>query len=211
MLESEARDARRTARHLERLMDAADGRATDVPVGIDLDPSVRLAARQLRAGLLRVHPSFRFEENLAGRLATVAARLQDGAALDLEVDLPATPAPIVTLWPDHSDLVPSASAPVAMEPEDGQPTRAAASALLRQTIFGRLLKKPSLASRPSRPLIVGGVGVASAAISLGAIYFAWRLSHPSPGPMVRAVRAAHANRDHGRRSNVLGEILGVVS
>jgi hypothetical protein len=67
--------------------------------------------------------------------------------------------------------------------------------------------------RPRRPLIVGGVGVASAAISLGAVYVAWRYSHPTSGRMSRAVRAAHGRSSHsGRRgSGVINEILGVVS
>jgi hypothetical protein len=53
-----------------------------------------------------------------------------------------------------------------------------------------------VAAHPRRPLIVGGVGVASAAISLGAVYVAWRHSHPTSGR---------------RRSGVINEILGVVS
>ena len=71
-----------------------------------------------------------------------------------------------------------------------------------------------MAARPSRPLIVGGVGVASAAISIGAVYVAWRHSHPASGRMGRAARAAHGRRPPGsgrRRTGVINGILGVVS
>jgi hypothetical protein len=203
MLDTEARDARRTARYLERLMDGGE-RHSDGPVEVDLDPSVRLAARQLKADLLRVHPSFRFEEGLAGRLAAAAARLEAGLPIDPDISLPAAPARIVAL---------RSTAPATATPA-GRPTapRTVGAATLRQTLLGRRLKRPSFASRAPRPLLVGGVGVASAALSIGAIYVAWRWSHPSPGLMTRAVRAAHANRSSGsRRSTVLDGILGVVS
>jgi len=50
---------------------AADRRrVSEFPVDVDIDPSVRLAARELRAGLVRVHPSFRFEERLVHRLGS---------------------------------------------------------------------------------------------------------------------------------------------
>ena len=41
-----------------------------------LDAELRRAAARLRASLTRVHPSFRFEERLAARLAEVAAGLR---------------------------------------------------------------------------------------------------------------------------------------
>jgi hypothetical protein len=59
------------------------------------------------------------------------------------------------------------------------------------------------------------VGVASAAISIGAVYVAWRWSRSSHTPMVRAVRAARSGRahasGHGRRAGVINGILGVMS
>ena len=47
------------------------------PADADLDPALRHASDRLRRDLTRVHPSFRFEERLALRLAeaAVAARL----------------------------------------------------------------------------------------------------------------------------------------
>jgi hypothetical protein len=192
---SEARDARRTDRYLDRLMAADERRAAEVPAEVELDPSVRAAARQLRAGSLRVHPSFRFEEGLAGRLAAAAARLEAGLPIDPDVTLPA------------------ASSVVALRPSGPGPVMPAVTST-RAASAPWPLKLPPLALKPSRPLIVGGVGVASAALSIGAVYVAWRWSH-QPGPMTRAVRAAHSRSVQGShrslRAAVLGGILGVVS
>ena len=60
MLGGGARDARRTDRYLDGLLDADQRGADEIPTDTDLDPSIRLAARVLRADLVRVHPSFRF-------------------------------------------------------------------------------------------------------------------------------------------------------
>ena len=66
-------DALVTDRYLDALLAAADRRADDAPSDADLDPGVRDAARVLGRSLVRVHPSFRFEERLASRLAGLAA------------------------------------------------------------------------------------------------------------------------------------------
>ncbi len=66
-----AAEALRTERYLDALLAAGDRHAIDVPAPSDLDPAIRIAARQLVAELGRVHPSFRFEERLAMRLASV--------------------------------------------------------------------------------------------------------------------------------------------
>src|SRR5262245_47120979 len=50
------------------------------PSDTDLDPVLRAASDRLRRDLTRVHPSFRFEERLALRLAEVAAAAQLPAA-----------------------------------------------------------------------------------------------------------------------------------
>src|SRR6478735_9084332 len=54
------------------------------PADADLDPALRHASDRLRRDLTRVHPSFRFEERLALRLAeaAVAARLPVAAGAD---------------------------------------------------------------------------------------------------------------------------------
>ena len=66
-------DALVADRYLDALLAAVDRHAADAPSDATLDPDVREAARVLRASLVRVHPSFRFEERLAGRLADLAA------------------------------------------------------------------------------------------------------------------------------------------
>jgi hypothetical protein len=62
---------------------AADG---DAPGAIDrdLDPAARRAADRLRRDLVRVHPSFRFEERLATRLAEAAMAMRVPAAAGAE-------------------------------------------------------------------------------------------------------------------------------
>jgi hypothetical protein len=56
----------------------------DGPADADLDPALRRASDRLRRDLTRVHPSFRFEERLAVRLAeaAAAARLPVAAGAD---------------------------------------------------------------------------------------------------------------------------------
>jgi hypothetical protein len=49
-----------------------------------LDPAARAAADRLRRDLVRVHPSFRFEERLAARLAEAATAMRLPAAVGAE-------------------------------------------------------------------------------------------------------------------------------
>ncbi|MGZ6267806.1 MAG: hypothetical protein ACXWNR_04495 [Candidatus Limnocylindrales bacterium] len=187
------RDARRTERYLDELMAADQRRVTDFPVDVDMDPAVRMAAGELRADLVRVHPSFRFEEALAARLAAGAMRLRAGLHVEVATDEVATPGTLAafrTISPATGPIE-----PLAVPPASG---------------FRRF---PELAARQSRPLIMGGVGVASAAISIGAVYVAWRYSHPVSGRMARAARTAHGRSPGSgrRRTGVINGILGVVS
>ena len=65
--------------YLERVLSRV---GTDLgPGDSDLDPALRRASDRLRRDLTRVHPSFRFEERLAVRLAeaAVAARMPAAA------------------------------------------------------------------------------------------------------------------------------------
>src|SRR5207247_6344520 len=73
-------DAILTDLYLDALLAAQARRASDVPATTDLDPAIRFAAGRLSSDLARVHPSFRFEERLAARLAEVAARMRLAAA-----------------------------------------------------------------------------------------------------------------------------------
>jgi hypothetical protein len=207
MLGSGTRDARRTERYLDGLMAADERRASEFPADVDLDPAIRYAARQLRAGLTRAHPSFRFEESLAARLAASAAQLKAG--LPAGAAAPVASRGTVAQFRSHSAR--GADATVTPVAATAPSPAARARAVGPAAAFRRL---PEMATRPSRPLIMGGVGVASAAISIGAVYVAWRHSHPASGRMGRAVRTAHSRAGHSggsRRTGVINGISGVMS
>jgi hypothetical protein len=79
-------DALVTDRYLEGLL-AAHARGADrSPHATEVEPGadVRRAADRLATGLPRLHPSFRFEEALAARLAEAAARIGLPAAAGAE-------------------------------------------------------------------------------------------------------------------------------
>jgi hypothetical protein len=206
MLGDGSRDARRTERYLDGLMAGDDRRALQVPNDTELDPAILLAARELRTGLSRVHPSFRFEESLAARLAESAARIKAG--LPAEEVQAAGGWGTVAPFPSHSN----AAALSAASNEIAAAPAARSRGFLPAAAF-RLL--PEKTTRPSPQLVRGvGVGVAGAAISIGAVYVAWRYSHPASGRMGRAAKAAHSRSTttgQGRRNGVIHGILGVVS
>jgi hypothetical protein len=145
------------------------------PTGEDAPaPEIRHAGGVVRAALVRVHPSFRFEERLADRLAQLAA----GASL------------AVAAGRGSAEVIPfPASGPGADDP------------LLAAVIDGRLdPADPDAVARaagirsPARPLIVGGA-ITSAALSLvGVAWVAWRASRPGGPVMSRSARAADARR-----------------
>jgi hypothetical protein len=144
-------DALVTDGYLESLLAARDRRATDAPSVAELDPAVRYAATRLSDGITRVHPSFRFEERLAARLAEAAARMSLARAAGAEGAPPVSGA-ILGL-----DLGATASGPLdPLDLED--PAR-----------------PEELAGIPRRPLIIGGT-LASAISIAGAAIVAWRLN-----------------------------------
>jgi hypothetical protein len=63
---------------------AAAGDGDPSTLDRDLDPAARRAADRLRRDLVRVHPSFRFEERLATRLAEAAIAMRVPAAAGAE-------------------------------------------------------------------------------------------------------------------------------
>lgn len=140
----------------------------DATGGRSLDPALVRAAERLRHDLVRVHPSFRFEERLAFRLAEAAARLQVPLAVGGEGRL--VPFPI-----------PSARS------EARVPDGADAARLLELDPINRRDR--------ARPLLIGGA-LTSAAISIaGAAFVAWRLGRPGrTAPMARAARAVREAR-----------------
>jgi hypothetical protein len=70
-------DALVTDRYLETLLDAHARGADAAPAPADADPILRQAMARLARDLPRFHPSFRFEEALADRLAAAAERMRD--------------------------------------------------------------------------------------------------------------------------------------
>jgi hypothetical protein len=166
-------EALRTDRYLETLLAARDDASVTGRPSADVDPAIAMASGRLGTELIRVHPSFRFEERLARRLAEIAAgmRLATAAGGDgrsLVVPFPGGP------W-SGAGLDPS------IDP--------AADDLDAELGAGRGIP---------RPVVIGGA-VASAALSIaGAAFVAWRLGRPASDPMTRAVRLANEWRSVGR-------------
>jgi hypothetical protein len=142
-------DALRTDRYLEALIRSGERGASTAPFDPELDPGLRLAAERLAGSLVRVHPSFRFEEHLAARLAEAAPKLRlpvaaGGDAGDRSRHRATDPIGLGPL--DPADLADPAGAPAAF----------------------RLV---------GHSLLIGGA-LTSAAISLtGAAIVAWRRNH----------------------------------
>jgi hypothetical protein len=144
------------------------GTASDGPRGgLRLDDAVRLASARLTRDLPRFHPSFRFEERLAVRLAEAAAAMRLPAAAGAEgrrAVLPVSP----------------------FDPKEGFDPMAA---------NGPELDRDADGAAVPRPLLIGGAVAASALSLAGAAWVAWRRSRVTGGsPMARAARAAHAMR-----------------
>jgi hypothetical protein len=185
-----------TDRYLEALLAAADRGAPDAPADPTLDPAVRSAAHRLRAELVRVHPSFRFEERLARRLAEAASGLRLAAASGGEATVLPFPSPIL------DDAGPSdAGLAAELAEELANPELAALLGALPGGQAegdgppGSGTSRGAPTGPDRRPLLVGGA-VTSAALSLaGAAFVAWRLTRGAPAdPMARAVRLARAAR-----------------
>jgi hypothetical protein len=149
--------------YLERVLARA---GTDLgPADVDLDPALRAVSDRLRRDLTRVHPSFRFEERLAVRLAeaAAAARLPVAAGADggiVSLRLAAT-------GPDGG------FDPLADEPEDDDDRREIPVPLL----IGGALTSAAIS-------LAGAAYVAWRRTRTGR----------AASPMVRAARAARAAR-----------------
>ena len=155
-----------------------------------LDPAARRAADRLRHDLVRVHPSFRFEERLATRLAEAAVAMRMNVAAGAE-------GRVVTLRP----VAPSDVDPLLFPPDD---EAAADRGVGGSSGFGRTAVEGDPARR-ARPFLIGGA-LTSAALSLaGAAFVAWRFGRPGRGatPMARAARAVREARLAEAASSVL--------
>ena len=174
----DAVDALVTDQYLDALLASADRRppdgAPDPAAGADL----RRATAVLRASLVRVHPSFRFEERLAARLAELAAGDVAHAVAGPGVR--------------HGDLIPFPGA--MLSAPSGDP-------LLAAVLDGRLdpsdeeaVARAAGARPPARPLLVGGA-ITSAALSLvGVAWVAWRAARPGGPGLPRAAHESSARR-----------------
>lgn len=165
-------------RYLESIL-AAHGRGADMAPTLAAptftrghpDPVIRSAIERLARDLPRYHPSFRFEEALAGKLAEAAARMRPSLAGGGE-----------------RTVVPLGGEGVVVPLAGRIPSRPIA---LAQATAGNDSDANDTDPRPAlgHPLLIGGA-LTSAAISVaGAAWFAWRIRHPQAGPMARAVRA----------------------
>ncbi|MGH2465840.1 MAG: hypothetical protein ACRDGI_10300 [Candidatus Limnocylindrales bacterium] len=162
-------------RYLESILVDRDRGARLALLDARLDPTLRSTADRLSAELIRVHPSFRFEERLARRLAEIAVELRLPAVAGGEVGSPRPRLSAAGAGPGPS-VGPGGSVGELLDParaiEDGEP-------------FGGR----------ARPILIGGA-LTSAAVSLaGAAFVAWRLTRPVH-PMVRAIRAIHRRTGH---------------
>ena len=171
-------DALVTDRYLEALLSAHARGADAAPAAVQPASELVRAADRLARDLPRLHPSFRFEEALASRLAEAASRMRLVAAVGSEgaiVPLPSRstgPAAIRGPIDDAFDGDPAFDGDLVEDgpvDDDGRP-------------------------RLGRPLLIGGA-LTSAALSLaGAAYLAWRLNHPPNSAMARAIRAVARQR-----------------
>jgi hypothetical protein len=201
-------DALQTDRYLDALLAAVERRALDVPADAAVDPTLRRAARRLRDELVRTHPSFRFEERLARRLADAAVRMRLATAAggEAEAALIPFPTPLLADPTLSAELANPELAALLGLGDAAVESRAAAAVDSHVAAPGRPttpapadgLAGLAAPLRPvvARPLLVGGA-LTSAALSLaGAAFVAWRLTRGAPAdPMARAVRAARAARE----------------
>ncbi|MFL5650948.1 MAG: hypothetical protein ACJ777_06660 [Chloroflexota bacterium] len=141
-------DALVTDRYLETLL-AAHGRGADrAPTASIPQDTIRATADRLARDLPRLHPSFRFEEALAGRLAEVAWRMRSVPTGD--------PSSVVVPGPDPAE--PDAAAPLTdLRSVVGRPliiggalTSAALSIAGAAYVAWRLNRPPSPMARAAR-------------------------------------------------------------
>ena len=189
-------DALVTDRYLDALLAAAERRADDAPMDATLDPGVRDAARVLGRSLVRVHPSFRFEERLASRLAGLAAAQSWRPAAAHGAHPAGVSGGSLVAFPAATATASSRAVAPGFAPADADP-------LLDAILCGDLDPADAAAVAQAervpgsrRPLIVGGA-ITSAAISLaGVAWVAWRASHPAGSTITRAARIRRATAAH---------------
>jgi hypothetical protein len=154
-----------------------------------IDPDLIEAARILRGALVRVHPSFRFEERLAARIVAAARDLpRAGIAADgtggRGREAPYEREPI---------LFPGSLALEGMAAPDGPLARDGSPPAWRARVTVNFPR------HVPRGAIIGGA-IASGMSLAGAAILAtrWR-RRPTGSPFARAVRAAHRSSGNRRR------------
>ena len=153
-----------------------------------LDPAARQAADRLRRELVRVHPSFRFEERLATRLAEAAVAMRVPVAAGAEGGRVVAFRSGGLPDPDADPIPGAASDPTDPGALDLGPGGSESGIATVIDAAGRRV--------PTRPLLIGGA-LTSAALSIaGAAFVAWRFGRPGRGatPMARAARAVRDSR-----------------
>ncbi|HWP62699.1 MAG TPA: hypothetical protein VNO86_04440 [Candidatus Binatia bacterium] len=168
---------------------------------IEADPALdRSTAERLSRALVRVHPSFRFEERLARELAELAASLPGGTER-APAAVPTRPTPKPAL-PREPEPTAGPAARSVLPPSVAEAPRAPGSSAAHNRASPgdddrHRRARPSVPAPLRHPLVIGGA-ITSAAISIaGVAFLAWRRSHPSRHPMARAVRLAHGGLAHG--------------
>ncbi len=200
----DAPDALVTDRYLDALLAAVERRADGPPADATLDPGVQDAARVLARSLVRVHPSFRFEERLASRLAGLAASQASRAAGPPARASAGAPGGSLLAFPSATASAVAGSR-AAVAGSRSRPRAASdpvgADPLLDAILRGDLdpsdaaaVERAARLPGSRRPLI-GGVAITSAAISLvGVAWVAWRAAHPAGGTITRMARTDHLRR-----------------
>lgn len=162
-------DALVTDHYLESLFLAGgpvvDGEAAGGPP----DPAIRVTANRLSRDLVRVHPSFRFEERLAARLAEASGRSSVAMAATATA-----PAPGSHLALESPTRISPAAVPATAA------TSPAAAATSPAATHGSTVPTATLAGAVARPLLIGGA-LTSAALA-GAAYVAWRRGRVPSAP-----------------------------
>lgn len=160
-----------TDRYLDSLLAIAPARAGEPIEDPDasLGAAVRAISRRLATDLPRFHPSFRFEERLALRLAQVAAAMRMPLAAGGESQASVAPLSQIPV------------APVADPRLRRDPLRVAGD------------DDPD---RDNRPLLIGGA-VAASALSIAGAWLAWRRRTSPMARAIRAAHSFRQPLGHG--------------
>jgi hypothetical protein len=157
-------DALVTDRYLDALLAAHARGADHGPAGAEPEADRRRAADRLARDLPRLHPSFRFEEALAARLAEVAVRM--GLPVAAGAEGLVVPLPGSARQGNDPDATGDELDDLVVDPRPGI----------------------------GRPLLIGGALTSAALSIAGAAYVAWRRGRPPASAMVRAARAVSRTR-----------------